>query len=415
MSSATAPSITIPNVEELRKHFPSLESGFAYMENAGGSQVPACVPNAMRDYMLSTYVQTGAGYAQSTAATENMASAHALANMVMGGEGIGKAILGPSTTALTHILAGAYRHALPKGCRIIAAETGHEANIGPWANLSKDGFDFRLWKIDPKTLQCPLEGLERLLEGGDAKIVAFPHVSNLLGEIVDVAAITELAHRYGARTVVDGVAYAPHRLIDVAAWGVDWYAFSWYKVFGPHMSAMFGTSECLGEVIGPNHFFIPRDSAYKFELGGITHEGCAGLNGLRKYLNVLAGRAEGETVTRAAVSDAFGAVAALEVPLQQRYIEYLGSKDGVRIVGPAHGEPSRVCTISFLHETMSSPEIVSKVHERPIGIRSGNAYAYRLCQALGIDPISGVVRASFAHYNTLEEVDRLIEALDYAC
>ena len=109
-------------------------------------------------------------------------------------------------------------------------------------------------------------------------LVAFPHVSNLLGEIVDVAEVTSLAHQSGARVVVDGVAYAPHRAIDVASWKVDWYAYSAYKVYGPHMAVLWGRSDALAELTGPNHFFIPDDEVpYKFEIGGPSHEGCAGI------------------------------------------------------------------------------------------------------------------------------------------
>ncbi|MEA2553580.1 MAG: hypothetical protein QOJ65_1756 [Fimbriimonadaceae bacterium] len=402
-----------PDVDKLRSYFPALKSGFAYLENAGGAQVPGMVADAIREYMLSTYVQIGAGYPQSMAAGNNIDKAHAFANTVMGGDGIGQTILGPSTTALTHTLAQAYAEVMPAGTRVIAAETGHEANVGPWARLAKRGFDFQIWRLDPETLQCPLDALEKLLVEKPTKIVAFPHVSNLLGEIVDVKAITELAHRYGARVVVDGVAYAPHRPIDVKAWNVDWYVFSWYKVFAPHMAALFGTAEALDEVEGPNHFFIPKATIpYKFQLGGITHEGCAGLNALAPYLNVVAGRPESARCDRQTVVDAFSAMTALELPLQKRYIDFLKSKPRVRIIGPQHGEASRVSTISFVHDRLTPPEIVSKVHEQPIGIRYGNAYAYRLCQALGLDTTTGVVRASFVHYNTIDEVERLCGALD---
>ena len=403
----------VPDIAKIRAQFPSLASGFAYLENAGGSQVPAVVANAIRDYMLTTYVQTGAGYPQSDAATENVDQAHAFANTVMGGDGVGETILGSSTTSLVHMLVNAYAPALPVGARIIVAESGHEANLGPWAGLAKRGFDFQIWKIDPETLQCPLDGLEKLLKEKPTKIVAFPHVSNLLGEIVDVKPIVDLAHRYRARVVIDGVAYAPHRPIDVKAWDADYYVFSWYKVYGPHMAALFGKSEALAEIEGPNHFFIPRSAgAYKFELGGVSHEGCAGLNALPRYLNVVAGKPENATCERATIVEAFNAMASLELPVQKRFIEFLKSKPGVRIVGPKHGESTRVTTISFLHNKLTPPQIVDHVHKHPIGIRYGNAYAYRLCQALGINTNDGVVRASFVHYNTIEEIDRLCKALD---
>ena len=119
-----------------------------------------------------------------------------------------------------------------------------------------------------------------------------------------------------------------------------------------------------------------------------------------------------ETVTRQHVVDAYSYAAELEIPLQRAFVEFLKTKPSVKIVGPAHGEASRVSTISFVQKRLSPPEIVEAVHRHPVGIRYGNAYAYRLCQALGLDPATGVVRASFVHYNTLDEVHRLIGALE---
>jgi len=400
------------DIQKIRAQFPALASGFAYLENAGGSQVPRVVADAMRDYMLTNYVQLGAGYPQSDVATKNVDDAHAFANTLMGGDGIGQTILGSSTTSLLHTIANAYADVWPAGSRIIAAETGHEANVGPWADLAKKGLDFQIWKVDTKTLQCPLEYLEKLLKEKPTKIVALPHVSNLLGEIVDVQPIIDLAHRHGAKVVLDGVAYAAHRPIDVKAWNVDWYVFSWYKVYGPHMAALFGTHEAFSEIKGPNHFFIPNNIAYKFELGGVSHEGCAGLNALPKYFNVLNGKAADASWNRQTIVDAFNAMAELELPVQKRLIDFLNSKPSVRVIGPSHAERSRVPTLSFLHDRLTPPEIVAHVNKKNMGIRYGNAYAYRLCQALGIDTDDGVVRASMVHYNTAEEMDRLCAALD---
>jgi selenocysteine lyase/cysteine desulfurase len=124
------------------------------------------------------------------------------------------------------------------------------------------------------------------------------------------------------------------------------------------------------------------------------------------------GQPETAPFDRKTVVDAFDVMKGLEIPLQKRYVDFLKTKPNVRIVGPAHGDEHRVTTISFVHSKLSPPEIVDQVHKHPIGIRHGNAYAYRLCQALGIDPETGVVRASFVHYNTIEEIDRLCNVLD---
>ena len=405
--------ITRDDRDRIRSQFPALGGDTVFLENAGGSQVPAVVADGIRDYMLSSYVQLEAGYPLSRHCTELVATAHDFVRLLMNG-GDGEVILGSSTSALLQMLAGCYSTALTPGSEIVVAQTGHEANVGPWKKLERFGFPLRWWEMDPDTCTCPLERLEALLNDRTA-LVAFPHVSNLLGDIVDVRAITELVHAAGARVVVDGVAYAPHRAMDVAAWDVDWYAYSTYKVYGPHMAALWGRRDAIAELTGPNHFFVPDDELpYKFEVGGASHEGCAGLLGLRDYLAFLADLEDSQELHRSAIELAFATMTACELPLQARLIEYLLSREVVRIIGPNHSDPSRVPTISFVHSSKSSAEITAVVDRSDIGIRHGHMYAYHLCEALGLDPEDGVVRVSPVHYNTMDEVERLIEVLETA-
>jgi cysteine desulfurase family protein (TIGR01976 family) len=326
----------------------------------------------------------------------------------------GEVILGTSTSALLQMLADCYSRVLQPGQEVVVAESGHEANVGPWQRLEKGGVVVRWWRLDPETCTCPVDRLEPMLSERTA-LVAFPHVSNLLGDIEDVRAVTEKVHAVGARVVVDGVAYAPHRAMDVDGWDVDWYAYSAYKVYGPHMAAMWGRRDALAELTGPNHFFFADDDVpYKFELGGVDHEGCAGVLGLRAYLAILAGSSDGEALDRPDVERAFDVMTACELPCQAALIEYLRSRRDVRIVGPAESGPSRVGTVSFVHSELSSRAITDVVDRSDIAIRHGHMYAYRLCQALGLDPDDGVVRVSMVHYNTPEEIARLIDVLDAA-
>ena len=397
--------------ERIRAQFPALAGDTVYLENAGGSQVPAVVADSIRDYMLSSYVQLGAGYPLSQRATELVDEAHDFVRLMMNGQD-GKVILGSSTSALLQMLARCYAEILKPGSEIIVAQTGHEANVGPWKMLDRLGFELRWWEMDPTSCTCPLSDLEDLLSDRTA-LVAFPHVSNLLGDIVDIERITSLSHEAGARVVVDGVAYAPHRAIDVSAWNVDWYAYSTYKVFGPHMAALWGRRDALTELSGPNHFFVPSDDLpYKFEVGGANHEGCAGICGLRNYLAFLVGESDLRALDRPAIERAFEIMTACELPLQARLIEYLRSRDDVRIVGPTDTGDSRVGTISFVHDSKSSAEITAAVDRSGIGIRHGHMYAYHLCEATGLDPEDGVVRTSLVHYNRPEEIERLIGVFD---
>lgn len=398
----------LPLLAQVRSQFPALDQECVYLENAGGSQVPRVVADAIHRYLTSTYVQLGAPYEVARRSTAVVDEAHAFANRFMNGEGRGTTILGPSTTQLVTMLAECYSRLLQPGDEVIICETAHEANAGPWEKLERFGIVVKLWRMDTVTFQCSLDDL-RLLLTPRTKIVAFPHVSNLLGEVVDVAAITRVVHEAGARVVVDGVAYAPHRAIDVAGWDVDYYVYSAYKVFGPHMAALYARQDALEELEGPNHYFLPNGNAYKFELGGANHESCAGLLALGDYLSFLAGGGDGRS--RAVIERAFETMEALELPLQTQLLEALTANPRVRVIGPKTAGTERVCTISFLHENLSPPEITARTDAAGIGIRYGHMYAYRMCRALGIDTDTGVTRISMAHYNTPEEIERLLDVM----
>lgn len=397
--------------DRIRAAFPSLADEIVFLENAGGSQVPGVVADALRDYMLQSYVQLGAGYARSQRATATVDAAHEWIGRLMRASQ-GHVILGPSTTTLMHMLSDCYRRILRPGQSVVLAQTGHEANMGPWRNLARDGVDVRIWPVDPQRMVCSIESLDQVMDDQTA-LVCFPHVSNLLGEIVDAKALTDRIHAAGARVVVDGVAYAPHRRIDCEGWDVDWYVYSTYKVYGPHMAALYGRSDALAEITGPNHFFIGDDEIpYKFELGGPNHESCAGLLALERYFADLLEVDPGRRLDDDALDRVFELMTALEIEPTRRLVDFLQSKSKVRIVGPAHADESRVGTVSFTHAEHSSRAITEVVDGSGVAIRHGHMYAYDLCRGLDIEPEDGVVRVSLLHYNTPQEIDRLIEVLD---
>ncbi|CAN5681715.1 cysteine desulfurase-like protein [soil metagenome] len=389
----------------LRAQFPALRSEWALLENAGGSQVPQGVADAVRDHMMNDYVQLGAGYPASDRATETVANAHAFADELANSDGMGHVVLGGSATALTTLLAEAYARTIQPGDEIVVAQSNHEANAGPWHRLARAGAVIKPWSVDPHTYA--LEPLEPLLSRR-TRIVAFPHVSNLLGQVEDVAALVTMAKSVGARTVVDGVAYAPHRAIHAKAWGVDWYVWSVYKVYGPHMGAMFGTDEAFGELEGPGHFFFPKEALLsKWELGGASHEGCAGLAALRPYLALAAGHDAYQG--RETVEAAFSAFDRLESGPASRLVAGLREK-GCHLIG-SNPASDRVGTVSFVVPGEKPTETVARLHRAKVAVRNGHMYALRLARELAIDESQGVVRASLLHYNTLEEVERLLAAL----
>ena len=270
------------------------------------------------------------------------------------------------------------------------------------------------WRLDPESFTCPLDDLEALLDDRVA-LVALPHVSNLLGEIVDLrgrgrAPPTRRAPGWWP------TAWPTRRTgpSTCAAWDVDWYVYSTYKVYGPHMAVLYGKADALAELTGPNHFFIPDDELpYKFEPGGANHESCAGLLALGEYLKFVAGAGADEPCDRAVVERAFARMAAFEEPLIERLLE-LPERPRRR----ARDRPGRRRPVASGHGQLrarpqeSSREIAAAVDRTGIAIRHGHMYAWHLCDALGLDPDDGVVRVSFVHYNTLAEIERLIGVLD---
>ena len=398
----------------MRAQFPALASGFAFFENAGGSQVPAQVIERMRALMVEGYVQTTAGYPASDIVDGVVHEAKSFANVLMNGEGVGLTVIGPSTTDLLYRLSNSLAHTVRQGDEIVVQVTNHEANIGPWVRLESAGAKVKWWGVDPETGGYDYQELRSHLSER-TKIVAVAHTSNILGDILDARRVTEMAHGAGALVVVDGVAFAPHTAIDVQAIGADFYACSLYKVYGPHIALLFGTDGAWSQVRGPNHFFIEEgDLPWKFELGCQPYEALAGFLGTGEYLSFVAGR-EAPLFDRATVEAAFQRMRDLEMPVQERIGNYLLSKPQVRLVGPrSAARDARHPTFSFLHRTKASDVVVSGVNGAEIGIRYGHMYAARLCEALRAPLGTGFVRVSAVHTNTLEEADRLIEAFERA-
>jgi cysteine desulfurase family protein (TIGR01976 family) len=395
-----------PDLDFIRGHFPGLAGEWIYMDNAGGSHVLAGVADRMRDFLLTTPVQHGASYGPSQAAARKVAEATAAVARMINAARPEEVVMGPSTTFLLQQLARGMADGLRPGDEIVVTNADHEANVGPWRALEARGVVIREWQVDPLTLELPLAGLERLL-GPRTRLVAVTHCSNVLGTIMPIAEIARLAHAAGAELCVDGVALAPHRRVDVQALGCDWYVYSFYKTYGPHYAVLWGRHERLLELASLNHGFIGKDRVpYKLQPGNVNYELAYGCAGIPDYLDALGHHHEG---------DPFEIMAAHEEALAERLLGWLRARNDVRIIGRSTAaRDERVPTINFVAEGRSSSAVVAAVDPHRIGIRFGDFYARRLVEALGLAGQDGVVRVSMVHYNTLEEVDRLIVALDQA-
>lgn len=403
-------------IDFVRQEFPSLAGDWMFFDNAGGSQTLKRVVDKISEYLLTSDVQLGASYAISQLAGDRVSKAAQGMATLINAKSPSEVVMGSSTTLMLRILSLCISKTWNPGDEVIVTNCDHEANIGPWVDLEKQGIKVKVWQVNPETLELHLEDLEPLLSNR-TRLVAFTHASNLLGTINPVKEITQFVHNHGAMVCIDGVAYAPHRLIDVQDWDVDFYAFSFYKVYGPHYALLYGKQEHLLAIPGLNHYFISQTTIpYKFQLGNVNFELSYGMLGLCDYLSELARVAYGEQAApdlRRQMVQAYELMSVQEEEVGDRFLRYLTSKPKVRIIGqPQANRSVRVPTISFVVEGVNSEAITLHVDKYNIGIRFGDFYARRLVESLGLDKQGGVVRVSMVHYNTLEEVDRLIEALE---
>jgi cysteine desulfurase family protein (TIGR01976 family) len=401
------------DISNVRRCFPSLSSEFVFMDNAGGSQCLGSVADAIRDYLLACNVQLGASYPASVEATSRVVEGRRAMARLVGAPDDRQVVLGPSTTQLLANFALSFSAALQPGDEIVVTNADHEANIGAFRRLASRGVVIREWRLDRDALVLRLEDLEPLL-GPRTRLVCMTHCSNLLGTVHDVRSVAQRVHAAGARLLVDGVAYAPHGRVDFAAFEADYYVFSLYKVYGPHVAALVSTMEHLEELANINHEFLADEIPYKLQPGNVCYELVSSLPALEAYLLDLGGGAGADSYDEVLVR-AFDAIAAQEQALSERLMAFLRTRRDLTLIGDADTDRvRRVPTISFAPHNRSPEDVVRAVDGYGVGIRHGDFYARRLVDALELGDRGGVVRVSMVHYNTLDEVDRLVSALDEA-
>lgn len=412
----SAPAFNHLQTDYVRQQFPALAGDWTFFDNAGGSQTLQRVVDRISEFLLTSDVQLGASYAVSQLATERVEkAAEAIATLVNAAHA-SEVVMGGSTSLLLRILSRCLGQTFSPGDEVIVTNCDHEANIGCWVELQNQGVVVKTWQLNPTTLTLELSDLEPLLTPR-TRLVAVTHTSNVLGTINPIRAIADLVHAHGAIICVDGVAYAPHRLVDVQALDVDFYAFSFYKVYGPHYAVLYGKRDLLLAMPGINHFFIgDTDIPYKFQPGNVNFELSYGLIGLLDYLSDLARRHYGDRTApnlRGQLVQAFELIAQHEQVLSDRLLSYLRTKPNVQIIGNSQADQTlRVPTIAFVVDGIDSATIPAKIDPYQIGIRYGDFYAKRLIQDLNLANHNGVVRVSMVHYNTVAEVDRLVQYLE---
>ncbi|KAJ5325914.1 Pyridoxal phosphate-dependent transferase major region subdomain 2 [Penicillium brevicompactum] len=337
------------DVTAARSRFPALQQKQVFMDNAGGNQVLDTVADSIRSYLLNTNVQLGASYQVSKASTDAYANAYKVAAGFIHAtpEEIS---IGVSTTQLLHNLSTAL--IFQPGDELVLSKLNHEANTAPWVQNPV---------CDPTELKSLLSNKTRL--------VACPHASNITGTISPIREIADVVHGYPrALLCVDGVALAPHRQVDVKALDVDFYAFSWYKVYGSHLAQLYASSRVHEQIQSLGHFFKPTHTLdLKLNLASANYELTQSIPQVVEYFG-----SDPEST--------WIHMAEHEERLQKTILDFLASDSRVTVIGERSAcKEVRVPVISFIVQGVGSQRLVEEVESRSaFGFRSGHMYSHRL-------------------------------------
>lgn len=401
------------DMDFVRSQFPGLANGWTFFDNAGGSQILKRAVERINTFLYDKNVQIGGSYDISQQAAAALYEARTAAMHLVRAARPEEIVFGASTTALLQNLARAMLSQLTPGDEIIVTVADHESNIGPWDKLRDAGMAIKFWPLNKDSFALDLADLEPLMTDR-TKLVCVTHVSNILGAINPIKEIAAFVHARGARICVDAVAYAPHRAIDVQDWDVDYYVFSLYKTYGPHFALMYGKYSHLLELDTLYHYFYGKDKVPgKLEPGNPNYELAYSVCGIVDYLCEL-GERTGETgPVRQKIVAAYEAIALQENALAEKLLGYLRGRNDCRIIGQSvNRDDMRIPTISFKLDGRDSGEVCKAMDAHKIAIRFGDFHSRRLAEYLDLTDNSGMIRVSMVHYNTLDEIDRMISAFD---
>ncbi|SFU17307.1 aminotransferase class V-fold PLP-dependent enzyme [Sedimentitalea nanhaiensis] len=401
------------DIDFVRAQFPAFAEpslqGQAFFENAGGSYTCKPVIDRLFRYYTQRKVQPYAPYQASQLAGQEMDEARERMAAILGVEP-DELSFGPSTSQNTYVLAQAVGAWMQPGEAIVVTNQDHEANTGVWRRLADRGIEVREWRVDPVTGHLDPNDLEPLLDD-TVRLVCFPHCSNVVGEINPVTEITAMAHAAGAFVCVDGVSYAPHGFCDVGQMGPDIYLFSAYKTYGPHQGLMV-VRRALGEMLPNQGHYFNAGSLYKrFTPAGPDHAQIAACAGMADYVDALCNHHGGPTGS-GALRGAFvhDLMRAHEIALLQPLLDAVKDRNAVRLLGPSDAT-LRAPTVA-LALNRNAETVAAELADHGIMAGGGDFYALRPLQAMEVDIERGVLRLSFTHYTSQQELDQLVSALE---
>lgn len=393
------------DVSRVRAAYPALADGYAYLDGAAGTQVPAPVIGAISDAYLAGLGNAGGAFPASARSVAITAACRQAVADLTGGQPDG-VVLGPNMTTLTYRMAAALADTWRPGDEVIVSRLDHDANIRPWVQAAaRAGATVRWAQVDPVTGELSSAQYADLLSDR-TKLVAVTAASNAIGTRPDVPAITAMARGAGALSYVDGVHATPHGPVDVGALGCDFYVTSAYKWSGPHVGAVIADPVLL-QTLRPDKLVPAPDSVpERFELGTPPFADFAAVTAAVEHLAGLDDEAKGTTRQRILSS-----MAAVECHEQELFAVLLGGLDAMRHV-TTYGKAARRTATAYFTVAGQAPDQVARfLADRKINVWSGHNYAWELTGALGIRDSGCAVRAGLVHYNDVSDVSRLLEAV----
>jgi cysteine desulfurase family protein (TIGR01976 family) len=389
------------DIEQIRVLFPALSLADAgkpriYLDNPAGTQVPRQCIERTSHYLIHSNANHGGYFRTSLLSDEILAEAHLAMADFLNAPSPDEIIFGPNMTTLTFAVSRSLGRWLRPGDRIVLTRMDHDANVNPWRQLAADmGLEVKWLNFNRETYRYDPEELETLLTP-KVKLVAVNYASNAIGTINDIKKISEMAHSAGALVYVDAVQYVPHSPTDVQVLGCDFLVCSVYKFFGGHQGVLWGKLDLLEKL--PAYKVRPADDSPpgKFETGQEYHSRYSHFEGRRKYLHA-----------------AMAVIKDYEKTLGARLIEGLQEIPGVKIHGitDLNQLDDRVPTVSFTRDGFHPADIARRLAEENIFVWDGHYYAVEVIDHLGLSDKGGMVRVGAVHYNTVEEIDKLLKVI----
>jgi cysteine desulfurase family protein (TIGR01976 family) len=398
----------------VREQFPSLNRPAIFFDNPGGTQIAKPSLDRINRYLLECNANHEGAFETSRKSDAILDEAHQAMADFYNAASPSEIVFGNNMTTLTLHISRSISRDWKEGDEIVLTRLDHDANVSPWMLAAQDrGVKINWIDFDVEDGTLKMDQMQKALDR-KPKLVAVGYASNALGTINPVAEIVKTARANGVMTYIDAVQYAPHGLIDVQKLDCDFLVSSAYKFFGPHAGMLYGKHDLLEKLFAYKVRPATNNLPGKFETGTQNHEGIAGVLGAVEYFEWIGKTFGGATGSRRAnLESAFAILSDYEMKMNGAIYSALKDIPGIRVYGitdPAQFK-NRVTTFSFRLPKRSPHEIAKALGDQGIYVWDGNYYAINVTERLGVEDQGGMVRVGAAHYNTLEEVARLGEAL----